>query len=237
MESLKRLVGVLFAPTETFRKIAERPTWAVALVVLLMLGAAVGVVVAQKLDLDAERDLIRQQIEDRQGLRGDELESQVDRVANINSKIRPFTPALVVVFGTGIYLLVSLIFMVGTGVAGGEIDFRRSFATTLHGMMPQGLSALIALPLALSRDSIDPEAAQGGSLLVSSLSFLAPEDASAAVESLLGSLDLFTLWSVILLTLGYSVVGRLSKGAAAGLVVGAWVVWIAAKMGLASLFG
>jgi hypothetical protein len=42
---------------------------------------------------------------------------------------------------------------------------------------------------------------------------------------------------VILLTLGYSVVGRLSKGAAAGLVVGAWVVWIAAKMGLASLFG
>jgi L-cystine uptake protein TcyP (sodium:dicarboxylate symporter family) len=107
MESLKRLVGVLFAPTETFRKIAERPTWAVALVVLLMLGAAVGVVVAQKLDLDAERDLIRQQIEDRQGLRGDELESQVDRVANINSKIRPFTPALVVVFGTGIYLLVS----------------------------------------------------------------------------------------------------------------------------------
>lgn len=236
MESLKRLFGVLFAPKETFEKIAERPTWVVALVVLLVLGVAVGIVVAQKIDVEAERDMIRQQIEDRQGLRGDELERQVDTIAGFNAKIRPFTPAIVVVFGTLVYLLVAVIFLAGTKLAGGEIDFRRSFATTLHGMVPQGLSALITLPLVISRESIDPAAAQGGSFLTSNLSFLAPEDASRAVESLLGSLDLFTLWSVVLLTIGYSVVGRLSKGTAAGLVVGAWIVWIAAKAGLAALF-
>lgn len=236
MESLKRLIGVLFAPTETFRRIAERPTWVVALVLLLALGVAVGIVVAQKIDVEAERDMIRQQIEERQGLRGDELERQVDQIAGINAKIRPFTPLLVVAFGTLAYLLVAVIFLVGTKLAGGEIDFRRSFATTLHGMVPQGISALIALPLVISRESIDPEAAQGGSFLASNLSFLAPEDASRAVESILGSLDLFTLWSVVLLIIGYSVVGRLSKGAAAGLVVGAWIVWVAAKAGLAAVF-
>lgn len=236
MESLKRLVGVLFAPTETFRKIAERPTWAVALVVLLVLGAVVGVLASQKLDLDAERDMIREQIEDRQGLRGDELERQVDTIVNINSKVRPFTPVLVLVFGTLAYLLVAVVFLVGAKLAGGEIDFRRSFATTLHGMAPQGVSALIAIPLILSRESIDPEAVQGGSFLASNLAFLAPEDAPAALESLLGSLDLFTVWSVILLTVGYSVVARMSKGAAGAVVVGAWVVWIAIKAGLAALF-
>ncbi len=236
MESLKRTVGVLVSPGETFRKIAERPTWAVTLVVLLLLGTAVAFVVAQRIDVDAERDMIRQQIEDRQGLRGDELERQVETIAGINAKVRPFTPLLVLVIGTGVYLLIAVIFMVGARLAGGEIDFRRSFATTLHGMVPQGLSALIALPLVLSRESIDPEAAQSGSLLASNLAFLAPEDALTAVRSLLSSFDLFTLWSIVLLVIGYSIVARLSKGAAVALVVGAWVVWVALKIGLAALF-
>lgn len=152
MESLKRLVGVLLAPTETFRKLAERPTWAVALVMLLVLGASVAFAASQRIDVEAERDMIRQQIEDRQGLRGDELERQVDAIAGINAKVRPFTPVIVFVFGTGAYLLIALLFLVGAKLAGGEIDFRRSFATTLHGMVPHGVSALVALPIVLSRE-------------------------------------------------------------------------------------
>lgn len=237
MESLKRMVGVLVAPGDTFRKIAERPTWAVALVVLILLGVAVAAVASQKIDVDAERDLIRQQIEERQGLRGDELESQVETIVGINAKVRPFTPLIVVVVGTAIYLLIAVIFMVGARLAGGEIDFRQSFSTTLHGMVPQGVAALITLPIILSRESIDPEAAQRGSFLPSNLGVLAPEDASTLVQSLLSSLDFFTLWSIVLLVIGYSVVARLSKGAAAALIVGAWVVWVALKVGLAALFG
>jgi hypothetical protein len=48
--------------------------------------------------------------------------------------------------------------------------------------------------------------------------------------------DLFALWSVLLLTLGYAVVARVSKGVAAGVVVAAWLVWIGIKIGLAVLF-
>lgn len=235
MESLKRIVGVLVSPAETFRKIAERPTWVVALVLLLVLGMAVAFAVAQKIDVDAERDMIRQQMEER-GMRGDELERQVETIAGINAKVRPFTPLLVLVLGTGAYLLIAVIFLVGARLADGEIDFRRSFATTLHGMMPQGVSALISIPLVLSTDSIDPEAAQTGSLLASNLGFLASEDASAVVRTLLSSIDLFTLWSLVLLVIGYSVVARISKGGAVALVVGAWVVWIAIKVGLAAAF-
>lgn len=237
MESLKRLVGVLFAPTDTFRAIAERPTWAIGLAVLLALGAVLGFVAVDKLDVDAQRDLVREQIEDRQGLRGEELERQVDTVMGINERVMPFTPLIGTAFGVLAYLVMALLFMVGARLADGEIDFRRSLATTVHGMVPQGVSGLIALPVVMSQETVDPESLQSGSFLTSNLGFLAPEDGSQVVEVLLASIDLFTIWSVVVLVIGFSVVARLSRGAATALVVGAWVLWIAVKIGLAAVFG
>ena len=45
-----RLVGVLVAPGETFRSIAERPTWLPPLLVLTLLGGAVGLVLQMRTD-------------------------------------------------------------------------------------------------------------------------------------------------------------------------------------------
>lgn len=72
MESLERLGEVLWTPAETFRKIGERPTWAVALVVLLVIGVSVSWVAVQKVDPDAQRQALRETFEERQGLRGEE---------------------------------------------------------------------------------------------------------------------------------------------------------------------
>lgn len=235
MESLKRMVGVLVAPGDTFRKIAERPTWAVALVVLILLGAVTTFLVMQKVDPDAQREMFRDQIEENQGLRGEELEQVTDQWMEGNAAFAPFFPAFVVVFGILAYALVAVYFLVAVKLAGGEIGFRRSFATGVHGLVPQGVGALLAIPLLLTRESIDPETAQGGSLLASNLGFLAPEDASPVITVLLSSLDLFAIWSVVLLSIGYAIVGRLSKGTAATVVVVGWVIWILIKIGLASL--
>lgn len=235
MESLKRVAQVLWAPTETFRRIGERPTWAVALVVLLALGGIVGYLAVQRIDPGDQRDLMRETLEER-GLRGDELERAVDRGMEVNRKIAPWTPIFPVVFGTLAYLLIALLFWVAFRLAGGELGFPHSFSVALHGFVPQGLAALIAIPVVLGQESLDPEAAQRGSFLASNLGFLAPEEASRVVVSLLSSLDLFALWSVVLLTLGYSVVARVSKGVAAGVVVGAWLLWVAIKVGLAVVF-
>lgn len=235
MESLKRIVEVLWAPTETFRRIAERPTWAVALVGLLLVGGVLGYLAVQKIDSGDQRDLMRETLEER-GLRGDELERAVDQGMEVNQKIAPWTPIFPVVFGTLAYLMVALLFWVAFRLAGGELGFPQSFSVVVHGFVPQGLGALIAVPVVLGQESLDPEAVQRGSFLASNLGFLAPEEASPIVTTLLSSLDLFALWSVVLLTIGYSVVARVSKGVAGGVVVGAWLLWVAVKVGLAVLF-
>lgn len=235
MESFTRVARVLWAPTETFRQIAERPTWAVALVVLLVLGGALGYAAFQKIDPDDQRALMEEQFEER-GLRGEELERQVDQVMAFNERFGPFYPLAGLCFALFAYLLVALLFWVTFRLAGGELGFPGGFSVSLHAFVPQGLKALLAIPVVLGQDAIDPEAAQRGSFLASNLGFLAPEDASQTLVTLLTSLDLFTLWSVALLVIGYSVVARVSKGLAAGIVVVAWLLWIGIKIGLAVLF-
>lgn len=236
MESLNRLVAVLWAPTETFRKISERPTWAAALIVLLLIGGGVTWLGYQHVDVDAQRTLVRDQIERRSGLRGEELDQQVDRMMEFNSKIVPFIPVIGVVFSIGFYALVAVLFLVALRLAGGEIGYVQSFATTLHALVPLAVAALVTIPVILSQGTIDPERLQSGTLLASNLSFLAPDDAPKALVALLSSFDLFTVWAVILCTIGYSVVAKVSKGVAAAVVVGLWAVGIAVKVGFVALF-
>ena len=236
MESVKRLASVLWAPTETFKRIGERPTWTVILAVLLVLGGVLGYLAVQKIDPDAQRRMMEETFEERMGLRGDALEEQVDQAMVWNGRIAPWTPLFGVAFAVLAYLVVALLFWVAFRLAGGELAFPQSFSVALHAFVPLGLAALIAIPVLLGQETIDPEAAQRGSFLASNLGFLAPEDASGTVVALLSSLDLFTLWSVVLLVIGYSVVARVSKGVAAGIVGAAWVVWIGIKVGLAALF-
>lgn len=235
MESLKRIAEVLWAPTPTFRKIAEGPTWAVALVVLLGLGAAVGLVAVEKIDPGAQREMFRESLEER-GLRGEELERQVDRALEWSARFAPVAPVFGVAASALGYLAVALVFLVAFRLAGGEVSYPQSVSATLHAFMPRGLAALLAVPVILSRESLDPAALRRGSFLTSSPAALAPEDTSPAVFALLGSLDLFSVWSVVLLVLGFRTVARVSTGTASAVVGGAWLLWIALRVTMAVVF-
>jgi hypothetical protein len=237
MESVKRLVGAIFTPAETFRGIQGRPTWGLVLVVFLLLGGVSGALAIQRIDPQAQRTEVRQQLEKR-GLEGEELDQGVERAAEVTERFGPVLVGVGLVGSVLGYLLIALVLWLGLRLAGGELTYLQGFSATLHGLIPaQALKPLIMIPVLLSVKSVDPQALQSGSVLQSNLAFLAPEGASRALVALLASLDVFTLWTVALLVLGMSLVGRVSKSASALVVVGAWIVWVGLKVGWFSLFG
>src|SRR5215510_1214607 len=83
----------------------------------------------------------------------------------------------------GGYLLAALLFWVGARLLGSEITYRTSWATTLHGLMPAAIAALLAVPVILGRASLTDEEARGG-MLASNLAFLAPAGAGPGLRSL-----------------------------------------------------
>lgn len=229
-----RLIGVLVAPGETFRSIAERPTWLPPLLVLALLGAAVGLVLQMRTDPE---EMVRGQLE---MVKVDVPQEQVDKMIedaeNRTTGAKVGLTAVGVVIQAVIYAVVAVLFWIGFRMFGSEMDYLRSLATTLYGFMPLAVASLINLPLMFARESLTFEEARDGGVLVSSLKALAPEDASAVTGALLGSFDLFTIWTLVLLTIGYRAVAKVSTAVAAGIVILFWLVYVVGKVGLAAAF-
>ena len=219
-----RPLGVLFSPQPTFRSLAERPTWLPPLVILLVLLVAVQLLAAPRIDMESA---IREAMERQDQPVSDE---QVEQFAEMQSK---FFACGAVVPAVG-WLIAALLFWGLANAAGGELGFRRSFAVTLHGLMPNAVASLLSIPVILGRAEIDAAEAQHG-LLASHAAAFAPEDTAAWLVALLARLDVFALWSLVLLVIGLRTVGKLSTAAATAVVLVVWLLWIGLTVGSAAM--
>lgn len=220
-----RPVGVLFSPVATFRSIREAPSWLPPLVILLVLVAAYQWLLVGKIDMEAA---LREGME-RQGQQV--TEEQIEQMAAMQSRFA--VPCGVVLPAVG-WILTALLLWGAANVAGGEIGFGRSLATTLHALMPNAVSMLLTIPVILGRQEIGSAEGQLG-ILASHLAAFAPEDSPMWLLALLARLDLFAIWTLLLFGVGLHVVARVSKGAAAGVTLVLWLLWVGFTVGTAAM--
>lgn len=229
--SWARLMGALVAPVKTFESIAQKPTWAVALIVLVVGQLLVIGIATPRIDIGQE---MRQSIE----ARGQEVPpEQLDQMIGMAERFRWVGFAFQVVLAPAIYFLLGLVFWLLLRFVGdSDFSYPASMAAVTHAFMPWVVAGLLSLPVVLSRDSLSSKDLQSG-LLASHLGALAPEGASAAVRSLLSSVDLFSFWTLALLILGYAAVAGTKRSTVAWVVLGLWALYVGGKVGLSSAFG
>jgi len=230
--SFGRVFAVLFAPAKTFESIAARPTWLVPLLLFSLLGLGSSFVIGSKVDF---REVIVEQIESSPAagnLTEEQKEKQIDFAERLSTAVLYGAPTV----GPWIvYPIVAGIFWLLFKLLGSGIDFKRSLAVVTHGVMPFAVSAVLTVPVVMGQEAIDLEALQSGTLLASNAGAFLPADASATLRALATSLDLFSLWTIALLIIGYRVVAKASRASAAAVVIGPWLLWVLAKVGLANL--
>lgn len=226
---------VLFAPVKTFLGLAKRARIALPLVILLITTVISGSVVVSKIDRDEQRAQMREQFE-KQGMAGQQLEQATDRAAGFMAKFGFVFPIVGAVFVGIMLLLFSALLLGGLKLAGaGVFGFKQALCVTVHASMPAAVMQLLTIPVALGREKISIAAANSGNILASNLGFLANENTSHALRALLGSVDLFSLWTVVLTALGGAIVGRVSRGAAGTVAVLLWILGVLIRVGFASL--
>lgn len=230
-----RLIGVLVAPGETFRSIAERPTWVAPLLVLLALGVGLQWAMQQRVDPE---QFVRDQAETFGAeLTDEQVEQQVESATN--PRTRALTMLGGVAGGAAFYAFCAFLFWVAFRMFGSEIAYAATLSTLLYGMVPLGIASLLNIPLALARETITFEDTMAGGVLMSNLGFLAGEETGAVARALLQSADFFSVWVVVLLVIGYRATARVSTATSTGVVLTLWLLGVALKagmMGLASMF-
>jgi len=56
------------------------------------------------------------------------------------------------------------------------------------------------------------------------------------LHAVLQSVELFSIWSLVLLVIGYAITARVSRAKAGAFVVGAWLVYVVLKSALTAAF-
>ena len=224
-----RPIGVLLDPNDTFASIARRPTWVAPLVILMLLGTLTSTLAFGKMD-------VAQAVREQFAARGQTAnQEQIDQGVTFFENLRGVVVLITLLGFPLIMMAVGLVFWFAFQLASQEMQYGTSLSVTLHGMMPMAVAALLTLPVILSRDSITAREMMSGNVLVSNLSFLASSDAAPAWVALLSSVDVLSLWTVVLLVIGYRTAAKTSTAAACAVVSLVWLGYVSVKVGWQAL--
>lgn len=223
--ALGRLTGALFSPVPTFEAIARRPTWLAPVLALMLASGIASMALAPRLDFAA---VTREAFEKRNRPVAEGQLETVSRVQRIFVVVAGF-------LAPGIFcLVVAGVLFLAFKAFGDEIRFAQAFAATAHANLPRVISSLLLIPVALSREAIDPRFI--GDLLRSNAGFLVDQKSAPALHALLQSLDLFSLWALALLVVGFASASRTRRGHAAAIAVTIFVLSVLGRVGIAALF-
>lgn len=218
------MFGALFAPADTFVKVAQRPVWLVPLIIYVLLSIVGTVLVMPKLDFESA---VRDQMEKS----GQEIDDkQLEMIISIQ---KPFVYAASVFFIPFAIAVIAGVHMAGFRAFGGEGRFVQYFAVTTLAWMPMLVQSLIGQAVILTRKSISIEQLQ--TAVMSNLGFLTSPIDNPARFALLSSIDVFSIWVIALLVIGFGIVSKLPRAQSIGIVVAFWLIYVIGKTGMAAI--
>jgi hypothetical protein len=136
-------------------------------------------------------------------------------------------PALIALVIGGVNLLAFKAF-------GWDLKFKQAFGVTSHALLPTiGISMLLIF--FVSRlDVVNP--ADLGDVTHSNLGFLVDRHVNPALHSIARSLDIFGIWMLVLLVIGFAAAANVPRRKAAILIGSLWAVLVLGKAAWAVIF-
>lgn len=227
-----RLIGVFFSPKATFEEIVRRPTWIIPVVLLTVLGIGTAFVMNQKVDW---RDVASKRIEESPRAANMTAEQKEQQIA-MSAK---FSPPFAYAFGAlwpilGVLIVAGVMLLAYNLIGGANAKFGVAMAIVSHAFVVTILSTLffILILYLKPRNMIDlenPVATNVGAFL--------PDSTSKALMSLGKSIDIFSIWMLLLIATGFAAVNpKKLKGKSLSIAIAVWAIYVACKMGGAWIF-
>ena len=234
MSELGRLTNVFFEPRRAFADIAARPRPWVPLALSVVMALVFMVAFSQRVGWER---FAHQTLESTPQIQNMPPE-QRERAVAMQLKIMPVMGYVGAVLGTpvtalivaGVLLLMFKVFM------GAGITFKQMFGITAYSFLPGLVGGIAALVVMFLKDPDEfnlqnPTAFNLGA-------FFSPESTAKWKIAMGTSIDLFTIWIILLLAAGVATAARrMSFGKALAGVLTPWVLWVLLKTGFTALRG
>jgi len=215
----ERIIGIFISPAETMRDIAARPSWLLPLLLVAVVSSAgtyflKDVIVQQEIEKMQKKNMTDEQIQ------------QAMPIMNMMGIIAPVSTLIVMPIMFLIFAGVGM--FVGNVILGGETKFSTLFAVTCWSGLITVLSYFINIPVMANRQTMESATSLG--------SFFAAEENKTFFHHLLGQIDLFVLWWVVVLGFGIAAAYKFSTKKAMTTVFVVWAIFALSAAGFKLIF-
>jgi hypothetical protein len=234
MSEASRLAGVFFEPKKAFADIAARPRWIVPLLLMIVMGIGVAILYGQKgvMRIAAEQSMANNP--QFQQLPPDQRAQRQEVAMKFTTIIGYSIPVLIPVM----YLVMALVlWAIVSGILSAPVRFGQVFAIVTYAQLPGVLMTLLAVAVLQLKGPADFNVQNP--LMFNPGAFMDQQSSPKFIYSLASSLDLFTIWILLLVATGLKAAGgkKLSFGGALFAVMLPWAVIVLGKAALAGLSG
>jgi hypothetical protein len=126
-------------------------------------------------------------------------------------------------------VVAAVLFFAFNVLLGGDSTFRRVLSAYCYSSLVAIPASIVKFPLVMAKGNINVQ--------TSLALILSPDKQGSFIYSVLSSFDIFTIWQVLLLSIGLGVMYKFTTKKALMAVLVLWIIWILLKSGLGSAFG
>jgi hypothetical protein len=171
-------------------------------------------------------------------------EEQMQQQVAIGKTIAKFSPIIAAVVTPIIYVILAGIFALGMMFIQAKTTFKKMLSVVAWSSAAVSIVSTVVLMASLmirdeeSLRSIDPTQAAG--IVPTNVAAFLPSVTSPVIKSLAGSLDIFTIWTLILFTIGFAAIAgsrKITTRNTATVVFGFWVIYVFLKVVWAAVTG
>jgi len=222
MNIWQKITGIYYQPAKVFEQLKPKTLWWVPLIIVLVVSTG-----AMFISRPIVIPEIMSQMAQNPDIPSESLPQVQERIQN------PLYSLLGVLVGMPLaWVAIGLVFWGIFSMLGGKSSFGPMFAATAWASMISIPGSLIKVPLMFIMDTAKVH---------TSLALLLPTDMdSTYIFRLLAQIDFFTIWTVVVMALGYSAFTGVDRKKSLWAVFIVWVAWaliISAFKGMGGMAG
>jgi hypothetical protein len=231
----QRLVDVFIAPSKTFTDLRRNASWWAPFLIIVIVSFVFGYVVNQRVGF---RKVVDNQIQLQpkaaarlEQLPADEREKALAQQVSITKGVLYALPLIGLIsyaIFAGVLLLTVKI------VSSASVTFGSFYALIVYSRLPEvvkGLLTILSLLAGVSSDAFDIK----NPVATNAAYFLDPAG-SPVLRALLSSLDVITIWTLVLVAIGIACIAKVKRSTAFAIVFGWFGVVVLFQVGFAAIF-
>ena len=235
LTQVERVIDTFTAPSKTFKDIKRSTSWWLPFLLSLIATAGFFVTVQAKVGWDqVTENAIRLN------------PKQSEQMDKLTPEARATQMAIASKFTEGIFIAIPIIGLIATAIIagvllatinfgfGGKAKFWEAFAVCYYGSLPGIIKVIVGIAALLAGAA--PESFNSRNFSGTNIGYYLSPDTNKAILSLATSLDVITIWTMILYAIGFSIIGGVKRSSGYIAVFGWWLLIVLVGAGWAAAF-